>query len=74
MLYRGVKYAIVKDIDVHPCWRWTFDVNDRHFVGQTKISSRAAEIQARRAIGKVFGTEARKQVPGTLASALSVSA
>src|ERR1700731_3825320 len=24
MLYRGVKYDIVKDIDVHPCWRWTF--------------------------------------------------
>jgi hypothetical protein len=55
MVYRGVKYAIVKDIDVHPCWRWTFVVNDRRFVGQTKISSRAAEIQARRAIDKALG-------------------
>jgi hypothetical protein len=39
MVYRGVKYAIVKDIDVHPCWRWTFDVNDRHFVGRKSAAA-----------------------------------
>jgi hypothetical protein len=55
MVYRGVKYAIVKDIDVHRCWRWTFVVNDRRFGGQTKISSRAAEIQVRKAIDKALG-------------------
>ena len=63
MVYRGVKYAIVKDIDVHPCWRWTFDVNDRRFVGQTKISSRAAEIQARRAIDKALGPKRAIRFP-----------
>jgi hypothetical protein len=40
MLCRGVKYDIVKDIDVHPCWRWTFVVNDRRRVGgQTKSAA-----------------------------------
>jgi hypothetical protein len=61
MLYRGVKYVIVKDIDVHPCWRWTFVVNDRRRVGQTKISSRAAEIQVRRAIDKALGPKRADQ-------------
>jgi hypothetical protein len=73
MVYRGVKYAIVKDIDVHRCWRWTFVVNDRRFGGQTKICSRAAEIQVRKAIDKGIGTEARNQVFGALAGALSVT-
>jgi len=62
MVYRGVKYAIVNDIDVHPCWRWTFDMNDRRFVGQTKIS-RAAEIQARRAIDKALGPKRAIRFP-----------
>ena len=54
MVHRGVKYEIVKDCDVHPCWRWAFVVGNRRRAGQTKISLRAAEIQARQAIDKAL--------------------
>ena len=54
MVHRGVKYEIVRDCDVHPCWRWAFVVGNRRRAGQTKISLRAAEIQARQAIDKAL--------------------
>ena len=50
MMYRGVFYEIIQDIDVHICWRWSFAMNGREQSGQTKISFRAAEIQAQSAI------------------------
>jgi hypothetical protein len=65
MVYRGVKYDIVKDLDVHPCWRWAFVVNDRRFAGQTKISNRAAEIQVRRAIDKALAPKRAIRYPAT---------
>jgi hypothetical protein len=55
MVNRGVKCDIVRGIDVHPCWRWTFFVDNRRQAGQTKISLRAAEIQVRKAVDKALG-------------------
>jgi hypothetical protein len=52
MAYRGVEYEIVDGVDVHPCWRWSFVLNGRTRIGQTKISRRGAEIQVRLAIDK----------------------
>jgi hypothetical protein len=52
MKYRGVSYKVDQAIDVHTCWRWSFVLNDRRKSGQTKISHRAAQIQAKAAIDK----------------------
>src|ERR1700677_3923087 len=50
MRYRSVSYKVDQAIDVHTCWRWSFVLNDRRRSGQTKISQRAAQIQAKAAI------------------------
>jgi hypothetical protein len=57
--YRGISYDIFESVDVHPCWRWIFVVNERRRSGQTKISRRAAEIQAQLTIDKALGHPAR---------------
>jgi hypothetical protein len=50
MIYRDVSCEIVRSVDIHACWRWAFILHGRRQSGQTKISRRAAEIQAHRAI------------------------
>jgi len=59
MRYRGVSYKVVRAIDVHICWRWSLVINDRRKSGQTKISRRAAEIQAQSAIDRALAHLAR---------------
>jgi hypothetical protein len=54
MKYRGISYDIFDSVDVHPCWRWIVVTNKRRLSGQTKISRRAAEIQAQATIDKVL--------------------
>ena len=61
MRYRGVSYKVVRAIDVHICWRWSFVMNDRRKSGQTKISRRAAEIQAQSAIDQALARQSRSQ-------------
>ena len=68
MRYRGVSYKIVRAIDVQICWHWSLVINNRRKSGQTKISRRAAEIQARSAIDKALArqaTEANPYLPAT---------
>lgn len=58
--YRGVSYDIARSIDVHICWRWVVTVlNGRRLSGQTKISRRAAAIQAQAAIDRALGDKAQ---------------
>jgi hypothetical protein len=59
--YRGISYDIARTIDVDICWRWVAIVlNDRRLSGQTKISRRAAEIQAQVAIDLALARRAQK--------------
>ena len=55
MTYRGVSCEIVRSVDIHACWRWAFTLRGRRQSGQTKISRRAAEIQAHHAIDRALG-------------------
>jgi len=66
MRYRGVSYKVVRAIDIHICWRWIFVVNDRRKSGQTKISRRAAEIQAQSGDRPGAGTSGKKPAGCTL--------
>ena len=62
MIYRDVSCEIVRAVDIHACWRWAFTLRGRRQSGQTRISRRAAEIQAHRAIDRVLGRPARATV------------
>jgi hypothetical protein len=68
MIYRGVPFKVVQAIDVQICWHWSLVINNRRKSGQTKISRRAAEIQARSTIDKALArqaTEANPYLPAT---------
>jgi hypothetical protein len=57
MTYRGISYKVVRAIDVQTCWRWSLVINNRRKVGQTKISRRAAEIQAKSVIDRALQSQ-----------------
>jgi hypothetical protein len=71
MTYRGVSCEIVRSVDIHACWRWAFILHGRRQSGQTKISRRAAEIQAQHAIDRALGRPVQATVRRPKADALS---
>jgi hypothetical protein len=73
MTYRGVSCEIVRYVDIHACWRWAFTLKGHRQSGQTKISRRAAEIQAHRAIDRALGRLVQPSVRRPNAGALSNS-
>jgi hypothetical protein len=73
MIYRDVSCEIVRSVDIHACWRWAFTLRGRRQSGQTKISRRAAEIQAHRAIDRALGSPIQPSVCRPNAGALSNS-
>jgi hypothetical protein len=73
MIYRDVSCEIVHSVDIHACWRWAFILRGRRQSGQTKISRRAAEIQAHRAIDRALGRPVQPPLRRPNAGALSNS-
>jgi hypothetical protein len=63
MTYRGISYDVVRATDIDICWRWILIMNGRRKSGQTKISRRAAEIQARNVIDSASRQSDSKERP-----------